>query len=63
MVYSTRGFVLYLALCYFILVFYSPFSIVNTWLGEERASLGAFLTFVRFTLVLVLTISSSSWCL
>ena len=35
-----------LALCYFVLVFFSPFSI-----GEERASLGAFHMFVRFELV------------
>ena len=40
-----------LALCYFVLVFFSPFSIAITSLGEERASLGAFRTFVRFALV------------
>ena len=38
------------ALCYFVLVFYSPFSIAITSLGEERASLGAFRMFVRFAL-------------
>ena len=32
-------------------VFFSPFSIAITSLGEERASLGAFRTFVRFALV------------
>ena len=32
-------------------MFYSPFSIAITSLGEERASLGAFRTFVRFALV------------
>ena len=51
MVYSTRRLVLCLALCYFVLVFFSPFSIAITSLGEERASLGAFRTFVRFALV------------
>ena len=34
-----------------MLVFFSPFSIAITSLGEERASLGAFRTFVRFALV------------
>ena len=42
MVYSTRRFVLYLTLCYFVLVYFSPFSIAITLLGEERASLGVF---------------------
>ena len=51
MVYSTRKFVLSLALCYFGLVFFSLFSIVITSLGEERANLSAFRTFVRFALV------------
>ena len=51
MVYPTRRFVLCLALCYFVLVFFSPFSIAITSLGEERASLGAFRTVVRFVLV------------
>ena len=51
MVYSTRQFVLHLALCYFIIVFFSPFSIVITSLGEERANLSAFHIFVQFALV------------
>ena len=51
MVYSTRRFVLSLALCYFVLVFFSPFSIVITSLGEERTHLCAFHTFIRFVLV------------
>ena len=51
MVYSTRRFVLYLTLCYFVLVFFSPFSIAITLLGEERANLSAFRLFVRFELV------------
>ena len=32
----------------FFLVFFSPFSIAITSLGEERANLSAFRTFVRF---------------
>ena len=53
MVHSTRRFVLSLALRYFDLVFFSPFSIAITSLGEERerANLIAFRTFVRFALV------------
>ena len=38
-------------MCHFGLVFFSPFSIANTSLGEERANLSAFRTFVRFVLV------------
>ena len=51
MVYSTRRFVLSLTLYYFVLVVFSPFSIAITSLGEERANLSAFRTFVRFALV------------
>ena len=51
MVYSTRRFVLCLILCYFVLVFFSPFSIAITSLGEERASIGGFRTFVRLAIV------------
>ena len=47
MLYSTRRFVVCLILCYFVLVFFSPFSIAITSLGEERANLSAF----RFVLV------------
>ena len=36
---------------YFVLVFFSPFSIAITSLGEERANLSAFRTFVQFVLV------------
>ena len=57
MVYSTKRFVLCLTLCYFVLVFFSPFSIVITSLGEDRANLGAFCA------CLVLSVSFSSWCL
>ena len=48
-VYSTRRFVVCLSVCH--LVFFSPFSIAITSLGEERANLSAFRTFVRFVLV------------
>ena len=57
MVYSTRRFVLCLTLCYFVFVFFSPFSIAITSLGEVRANLSIFFfffffcTFVRFALV------------
>ena len=51
-IYSTRrDLVLCLTLCHFILVFFSPFSIAITSLGEERANLSAFRTFVQFELV------------
>ena len=52
-VYSTRGFVVCLYVCHFFLVFFSPFSIAITSLGEERANLSAFRTFVRFVLVYI----------
>ena len=37
-VYSMRRFVLSLALCYFVLVFFSPFNMVITSLGEVRTN-------------------------
>ena len=36
---------------HFVLVFFCPISIAITSLGEERANLSAFRTFVRFVLV------------
>ena len=39
------------ALCYFVFVWFSPFSVAITSLEEERASLGAFRTFVQLALV------------
>ena len=51
MVYSTRRFVVCISVCHFVLVFFSPFSIAITSLGEERANFSAFRTFVRFVLV------------
>ena len=50
-VYSKRRFFISLALCYFVLLFVSPFSTAITSLGEERANLSAFHTFVRLALV------------
>ena len=52
-----------LTLCYFVLGFFSPFSIAITSLGEKRTNLSAFRTFVRFVLCFDFSVSSSSWCL
>ena len=49
-IYYTRRFVVCLSVCHFVLVFFSPFSIAVTSLGEERAKLSAFRTFVRFVI-------------
>ena len=51
--YSLDFSLTFFTLSYFVLVlfFSSPFSIAITPLGEERANLCAFLTFVRFALV------------
>ena len=46
MVHSTNRFVLSFALCYFVLVFFSPFGIAIT-----SANLRVFRTFVRFALI------------
>ena len=51
MVYSTRLFVVCLSVCYFVLVFFSPFSIAITSLGEERANFSVVRAFVRSVLV------------
>ena len=40
-----------IAWCYFVLVFFYPLSIGITSLGEERAYLSTFNTFVRFAFV------------
>ena len=48
MVHSTRRFVLP---CVILFLCFSPFSIAITSLGEERANLNAFSTFVRIALV------------
>ena len=58
-----RGDLFYVLPCVILfLCFFSPFSIVITSLGEERANLSAFRTFVRFALVWF-CVSSSFWCL
>ena len=46
-----RGDLLYISVCYFVLVFFSPFSIAITLPGEERAKLSAFCAFVQSVLV------------
>ena len=53
MVYSTRRFAVCRSVYLFVLVFFSPFSIAITSLGEERTNLSVFRTFVRFVLVWV----------
>ena len=45
-------------MCHFVLVFFSPFSIAITSLGEERAYLSAFRSICA---CLDLSVSSSSW--
>ena len=47
-----QGDLFYVLTCVILfLCFFSPFSIVITSLGEERANISAFRTFVRFVLV------------
>ena len=47
-----RGYLLYVLPCvFFVVFFFSSFSIAIISLGEERAYLSAFHTFVRFALV------------
>ena len=54
-------FVVCLSVCHFVLVFFSPFSFAITSLGEERANLSAFRTFVRFVLVWICRFSIPLW--
>ena len=61
MVYSTRRFVLSLALCYFVIVFFSPFSDHLAW-GRE-ISPECFSYVCSICACLELSVSSSSWCL
>ena len=60
-VYSTRRFVVCLSVCHFVLVFFSPFSIAITSLGEERANLSAFSYVYSVCASLDLSVFSSSW--
>ena len=62
-VYSTRRFVSSLVLFYFVLVFFSPFSIAITARGEKRADLSAFSYACSICACLVFSVSSSSSCL
>ena len=50
-----------LSVCHFVLVFFSPFSIAITSLGEERANLSAFHTFVRSVLVWICRFPLGVW--
>ena len=59
-VYSTRRFVVCLFVCHFVLVFFSPFSIAITSLGEERANLSCFSYVCSVCACLDLSVSSSS---
>ena len=61
MVYSTRRFVVCLSVCHFVLVFFSPFSIAVTSLGEERATLSAFRTLFQFVLVWICRLPLGIW--
>ena len=63
LVYSTRRFVSSLALCYFVIVLFSPFIIAITSLGEERANLSVFSYVCLICACSVSSVSSSSWCL
>ena len=65
-VYSARWFVVCLSVCHFVLVFFGPFSIAVTSLGEERANLSAFRTLFglglfRFVGFLFLLGSGKGW--
>ena len=52
--YILRGDMFYVLPCviFFVCVFFSPFSIAITSLGEERVNFSVFCSFVRFALVL-----------
>ena len=58
-----RGEILIIALCYFVLVFFSPFSIAITSLGEDRANLSIFFYFCSICACLIFSVSTSCWCL
>ena len=61
MVCSAGRFIVCLSVCHFVLVFFSPFSIAITSLGEERANLSAFSYVGSVCACLDLSVSSSSW--
>ena len=59
-----QGDLLYVLPCViFFLCFFSPFSIAITSLGEERANLSVFSYICSICTCLVLSVSSSYWCL
>ena len=61
MVYTSGRFMFSLVY-FFVLIFFSPFSIVITSLGKERAGPCASCAFVYFTRVNHCPFFSSSWC-
>ena len=62
LLFIVRGDLFYvLPLCYFVLVFFSPFSIAITSLREERCWCFSYICSICARLVL--SVSSSSWCL
>ena len=59
-----RGDLFYVLPCAILFsCFFSPFSITITSLGKERTSLSVFRTFFSIFACLVMSVSSSSWCL
>ena len=58
---SARRFVLCLSVCHFVLCFSVLFSITITSLGEERANISAFRTFIRFVLVWICRFPLPLW--
>ena len=52
-----------LALCYFVLVLFSPFNTAITSLGEDRADICAFRTLFSICSCFILSVTSSSLCL
>ena len=63
MIYPTWRFVLSLALCYFVLVFLSHFSIAITSLGIERELILVASYVCSICACLILSVSSSTSCL
>ena len=60
MVYSTRRYVVCLSVCHFVLVFFCPFSIAITSLGEERANLKTHTTDLKMGVSALLRLFISS---
>ena len=60
--FNLRGDLFYVSPCFILFLFFSPLSIAVTPLGEERAS-RCFSHVCSICACLVLSVSSSSWCL